>query len=370
MGMSVIELRLEAVERYHQAVRQAELQEYWARLSGKNDSLLKFEEVANRLHIRQQIPLGYRMVQLKEIVGSVGRYREFTKGFLPRGQVLQDRWVAVDVTMNSLQGLPPVELYKIGDGYFVIDGNHRISVSRANGNKDIEAMVIECQTAIPFTVKDFEEDGWLLKIAYREFLAQTQLDQFRPEHRLEVTDAGHYQTLLHHIAVHRYLTNQPRRNHWETRSLSWTDAVLSWYDTIYTPVVETIRRYKLPARFPQRTEADLYIWITQYREEVAETYGLAPLGPEQAVAAFAAIHSERTLHRFILGLQQSVQRSLRRLLRGIEMPPGLREEEFRLLRLRHDAGELSLQEAGRRQIHQIGFAESLCEGEFGMQFSA
>ena len=66
--------------------------------------------------------------------------------------------------MNSLVGLPAVELYKIGDAYFVRDGNHRVSVARANDVSHIEAYVTEYQTDIPLTADDFERDQWLIKI--------------------------------------------------------------------------------------------------------------------------------------------------------------------------------------------------------------
>src|SRR5262245_8030580 len=124
MAMSELELRVAARDRYYSSARSAKIQDNWARMTGTNNSLLRYEDVANRLHLRQQIPLGLRMVELCQIVGSVGRYREFTQGFFPREAVIQDRWVALDVLMNSMQGFPPIELYKIGDAYFVIDGNH------------------------------------------------------------------------------------------------------------------------------------------------------------------------------------------------------------------------------------------------------
>jgi hypothetical protein len=357
--MSDLELRLQAVERYHQSARQAEIKEYWARFNGKSCSLLKYEEVANRLHIRQQIPIGHRMVPLHHIVGSVGRYREFTQGFLPRATVMQDRWVAVDVTMNSLWGLPPIELYKIGEGYFVIDGNHRISVARANGNKDIEAHVIEHQTSVPFTLADFAGDKWLVKAVYGDFLAQTKLDQLRPQVELAVSNAEHYETLLQHIAVHRYLSNKSRHN---GAVMSWEAAVTSWYDTIYTPIVEAIRSHKVQVRFPKRTLTDLYITITSYRERVAEEYGLAPLGAESAVRVFAANHGERILDRLLLSLRQSITPQWR--WGEAKRPAGMTPEEFAALRLRHAAGELSVTEAGRMARPEEVISEALCEMQF------
>jgi hypothetical protein len=363
--MSEMDLRLAAVERYFQSARQAEISDYWARITGQNCSLIKYEVVANHLHLRQQIPVGHQMVALHQIVGSVGRYREFNKHFMPRRPILQDRWVAVDVMMNSLKGLPPVELYKIGDAYFVVDGNHRISVARANGNKDIEAKVIEWQTDVHFTVADFASDRWLSKARYGEFLAQTKLHQLLPGVELILTDGRQYETLLQHIAVHRYLSNQPRRN--DHLAMSWGEAVNSWYHSVYLPIVEAMRADKLLARFPKRTETDLYIAITQHRERIAELYELAPLGAETAVKVFAASHSDRLLDRAIFALRESITA---RLGLGVaKMPAGMSATEFEALRLRHAAGELSLTEAGRKATQEDRFTEPLCEGNLSVQFS-
>jgi hypothetical protein len=261
--------------------------------------------------------------------------------------------------MNSLRGLPPIELYKIGEGYFVIDGNHRISVARANGNKDIEAHVIERQTSVSFTLADFTGDKWLVKAAYGDFLAQTKLDQLRPQVELDVSNVEHYETLLQHIAVHHYLSNKPRHN---GAVMSWEAAVTSWYDTIYTPIVEAIRSHKVQARFPKRTLTDLYIAITSYREQVAEEYGLAPLGAENAVRVFAANHGERILDRLLHSLRQSITPRWR--WGEAKRPAGMTLEEFATLRLRHAAGELSVTEA-RRMARQEGlFTEALCEMQF------
>lgn len=376
MGMSNIELRLAAVERYCQSARKAEISDYWARITGKNSSLLKYEEVASRLHIRQQIPIGLQMVKLNKIVGSVGRYREFTKDFWPRATVLQDRWVSVDVTLNSLQGLPPVELYKVGDAYFVIDGNHRISVSRANENEDIEAVVTECQLLLPFTVEDFMGEQWVVKAAYCEFLTETRIHQLRPNYDFDATQADRYQMLLHHIAVHRYLANQPHNDWGGTNTaqvLTWHEAVCSWYDQVYLPIIKAIRKQKVHTRFPKRTETDLYLAITQYRERIAEQYGLAPLNAETAVAVFVANHQDRKLGHVVVALGQNVAQNIAQRLLGkkaqLPLPAGMSAEEFGTLRLRHDAGEISVGEAARKAKQECTpDAEPVHEGLFGMQF--
>ena len=333
--------KAEAKEKYRRSVVQAQLADLFGLISGENTDLLSYDEVAKRLKARQQISMGTQMVRLDRIVGSVGRYRDFTRTFLPRSGANADRWARIDAMMNSLEGLPPVELYKIGEVYFVRDGNHRVSVARANDLSHIEAYVTEVQTDIPLTLDDFERDQWINKIERAEFLHETHLDILRPNHNVEFTEPGRYPILLQHIEVHRYLKGKELEQQGVHEPFTSEEAVESWYDTIYLPVIEAIRKYDLMRDFPGRTEADLYLWIAFQRERLAQHYDLAPLSAELAVKTFAELHSDHLLDRAFKGLRQG----LLTLMGSHHKPLGLSDEEYQELRHRHDAGEISLAEA-------------------------
>lgn len=328
--------RAEAREHYNRSVVQAQINDLLGMISGRNTDLVSFEDVARKLKARQQIERGTQMVRLDKIVGSVGRYRDFTRTFLPRTRANKERWERLDAAMNALETVPPVELFKIGDVYFVRDGNHRVSVARANGASHIEAVVTEVKTPIPLTVDDFARDQWLIKAERAEFLERTRLDELRPDHQIALTEPGRYAIMLEHIEMHQYLRNQDLH-----RELSWAEAVTSWYDNVYMPLVEAIRASRLLDEFPGRTEADLYLWIAYHRERLAREHNLAPLTPQTAVATFAETHSEDLLKR----TWQGFRLGLRRWIIDDEIPLGMSEEEFELLRARHDAGERSLSEA-------------------------
>ena len=90
-------------------------------------------------------------VPLDSIVGSVGRYEDFTRDFLPRRDSDKERWARVEFLANESTGLPPVELFQIGDAYFVNDGNHRVSVARQSGHTHIEAYVTDVHTRVPLS---------------------------------------------------------------------------------------------------------------------------------------------------------------------------------------------------------------------------
>lgn len=93
---------------------------------------------------------GLQTVALDQIVGSIGRSREFDRAFFPRQTHTMDRWLNLAKANYRAEALPPVDLVKVGDHYFVSDGNHRVSVARALGQEEIEAkvVVVEVVTAV------------------------------------------------------------------------------------------------------------------------------------------------------------------------------------------------------------------------------
>jgi hypothetical protein len=338
--------RVEAHERFRRSLTRAQLADLLGLISGEDTDLVNYNEVAKRLHARQQIDLGTEIVPLDRIVGSVGRYRDFTRSFLPRAGVSLERWARVDEAMHSMEGLPAVELFKIGEVYFVKDGNHRVSVARANGLTEIEAYVTELKTDIPLTLDDFERDQWIIKAERAEFLEKTRLDKLRPDHNIQITEPGRYAIMLHHIEVHQYFHNLELEAADAEDRLDWFAAVESWYDSVYLPVVQAIRDYDLLRSFPGRTEADLYLWIAHHRERLAQEYDLAPLGPREAVSTFAQVYSDTLVQRTMKGLRSG----LHRVFGHYEIPLGMSDEEFQQLRARHEAGELSIAEAEQKRI--------------------
>jgi hypothetical protein len=135
-------------EDFDQARRKAAWRDWVSLLTKKKNHLLSFNEIRQELPITGQHYLGYQMVPLDKIVGSEGRYHEFDRAFYPREKRTQDRWLRIDQAHYDDVTLPPVELIKVGQGYFVRDGNHRVSVARARGHQVVDAYVTEVEMAI------------------------------------------------------------------------------------------------------------------------------------------------------------------------------------------------------------------------------
>lgn len=339
----------DSLEKYRRYAGKGQIADLMAKMTGANVDLVSYDEVARRIKSRQQVEMGTQMVPLSQIVGSVGRYRDFTRTFLPRAGVNPERWARIDAVMHSLEGFPPIEVYQIGAVYFVRDGNHRVSVARANGLTHIEAYVTEIPTDVPLHMEDFERDRWLIKIERAEFLRETELETIRPDHNIELTEPGRYQILLRHIQVHQYFRNLDLARAGAGDTLTWQEAVASWYDNIYLPVVDAIRSHELMASFPSRTEADLYLWIAFHREQLAKRYELAPLSPDAAVATFAEVYSDRPFEQAV----RTLRFELHRALGDLDKPLGMTHAEFAESRARYAAGERTLAAAEAESAERI-----------------
>jgi nucleotide-binding universal stress UspA family protein len=256
-----------AIEDFRQARRQAALQDLLGRLSGRPNELLAYDDIRRQLRATNLRSAGLHDISLDDIVGSVGRAKDFTRDFLPRNDSYEQRWARVKTAVTDLPGVPPIEVYKMGDAYFVIDGNHRVSVARQMGVPTISAHVTEVDTRVPLSPSD-DPDEIICKARYAEFLEKTNLDQLRPEADLLMTFCGSYRLLEEHIEVHRYFMGLE----WQ-RDVGWEEAVVHWYDTVYLPVVELIRERGLLHEFPSRTETDLYVLLAEHRAELEEALG-------------------------------------------------------------------------------------------------
>jgi len=256
-----------ALQDFQQARRRAALQQVLARLTGRSAELLAYEDVRKKLRGTNTVPRGLQEIPVDAIVGSVGRYQDFTRTFLPRQQSDEQRWARVKAAATTV-GLPPIEVYQVGDAYFVIDGHHRVSVARQLGTPTIPAYVIEVRTRVPLSAGDDPEE-LICKARYVEFLEQTNLDKLRPEADLLMTFCGQYRVLLEHIDVHRYYMGLNQQRH----DIPYDEAVTHWYDEVYVPVVQLIREQGLLHDFPELTEADLYVLLAEHRAELEQALG-------------------------------------------------------------------------------------------------
>ena len=244
---------------FARARSRAFLNDIFGFFSGRPKRLLSYDQVKEKLRIGGPIYRGVRTVEIARIVGSVNRYADFDRAFLPTHNRIANRWQNVDRAFYEDISLPPVVLYKVGDVYFVVDGHHRVSVARQQGQEFIEAEVRECHVKVPVGPDLRPEDLEILG-ARVEFLERTGLDRLRPDAIVDVTIPDGYSRILEHIAVHRYFMGLDQQ-----QDISDDEAVVHWYDTVYLPIVSVIRERNILGEFPGRGEGDLYIWVLDHQ---------------------------------------------------------------------------------------------------------
>ena len=304
-----------ALEDFRKVRAKAELNQFWSTLTGKQGSLLPYDQISSQINARNISSKGLQEIPVKAIVGSVNRYQDFDKDFLPLHDESMQRWARVKAAMTSIKsgGLPPIKVYKIDDAYFVLDGNHRVSIAHHMGLEFIEAYVTEIRSKVKFSPEDSPETI-IIKAEYAGFLHETQFDEIVPEDELIITFPGQYETIKEHINVHRYYLGLE-----QSREIPWHEAVRHWYNKVYFPVVRVIREQNILYDFPERTETDLYIWILDHQTYMEEAFGWS-IQPEYAAFEFVREHSRR-FNRIIRRIGDFVKRLfLPKILEGSRSP--------------------------------------------------
>jgi hypothetical protein len=264
---------------FARARSRAFLHDLWSVFSRRPRRLLSYDEVKEKLRVGGPLYRGIRTVEIARIVGTVNRYADFDHAFLPTHNRYANRWQSIDRAFYEEVSLPPVVLYQVGEVYFVVDGHHRVSVARQQGQEFIEAEVRECRVKVPVGPDLRPEDLEMLG-ARVEFLERTGLDRLRADAVIEPTIPDGYTRLLEHIAVHRYFMGLDL-----LRDIGEDEAVVHWYDHVYLPIVKVIRERGILAEFPGRTEADLYLWVLDHQHFLVDRgRDLAP--PEVAAEQY------------------------------------------------------------------------------------
>ena len=114
-------------------------------ITGKPNGLLSLRQVEVSCDIGARRHAGVHTVPIDQIRGSESRCSDFDREFYPLQDHTAGRWQNIAKAREDGKSLPPVDLVKVEDVYFVLDGHHRVSVARALGQMEIDAKVTEWQ---------------------------------------------------------------------------------------------------------------------------------------------------------------------------------------------------------------------------------
>ena len=293
---------------FDRARQKAFLHDLLAVIGRRPNNLIPYHEVRRRLAPERESYRGFQTVPIDQIVGSMDRFNDFDRAFLPRRRHTAGRWKNVDRAYYEDVTLPPIQLYKVGDVYFVKDGNHRVSVARERGVDFIDAEVIEGHVRVPLYAS-MSPTELLLQAEYAEFLRRTDLDRTRPEHDIRPTALGRYDEIYEHILGHREWLESIRG-----QPVTVQEAAADWYDNNYEPIVRVARERGVLERLPHRTECDVYLWVMRHRGELEQRYG-KDVGPVASAEKYAKLVAEETaLPGRFRRLVRTIRNPVRRLL--------------------------------------------------------
>ncbi|HVV10707.1 ParB N-terminal domain-containing protein [Amycolatopsis sp.] len=224
--------------------------------------MLPFDEVVDALGYVGERRIGLRVIQLDSIVGSVDRGRDFDRRFRPTSGRVRERWERLALAARRGENIPPIEVYRVGDLHFIIDGHHRVSVAHALGLSTIDAYVTEVRTKLKPAGIRYRGD-LIVKDYRRLFLERVPLTgSARAD--VVLSDPWHYAMLGEHVEAWGFRLMQD-----EGTFLDRATVANRWYEKEYQPVVEMLRQADL---IGDRTEAEAYMWVAAERYRLIRTH--------------------------------------------------------------------------------------------------
>ncbi|MFS0886164.1 chromosome partitioning protein ParB [Aeromicrobium sp. 179-A 4D2 NHS] len=251
--------RIDAESDFMRARRLQTLSALAARLRGDHEDTsraLSFDEVVEALGRRGERRVGLQLIPLDAIIGSVDKVRDFDRRFRPTSDKSRARWERIARASRVGEEIPPIDVYKLGDYYFVRDGHHRVSVARALRLKLIEAEVTEVQTLLE--PRDFGRRTDLeMKLWRKLFLQRVPLEK---SWRGKVTVSEPY---AYGVLAEMVEAWAARRMQAEAALMDKQEMARRWLEEEYVPVLELISDAGL--RGEDETEADAYMRVAGER---------------------------------------------------------------------------------------------------------
>jgi hypothetical protein len=224
--------------------------------------ILPFDEVVAALGWLGERQLGLRTIRLDEIVGTVDSRRDFDRRFRPTSSRVRERWERLALAQRRGASIPPIDVYRVGDLYFVKDGHHRVSIALATGMKVIDAYVTDVQTAVP--ASGIRRRGDLLMKSYERIFRSRVPLPAQTYAKITFSDPWSYAELGEAVEAWGFRYMQA-----EGTFVSREQIARRWYAEEFVPVVRMLRTADL---IGSGTEAEAYQRVTRERYRLMRTH--------------------------------------------------------------------------------------------------
>jgi hypothetical protein len=224
--------------------------------------ILPFDEVVAALGRVGEQRLGLRTIPLARIVGSVDSMRDFDRQFRPTSSRVRERWERLALAQRRGESIPPIDVYQVGDLYFVADGHHRVSIALATGQKTIDAYVTEVLTAVP--ADGIRDRSDLLFKSY-ELLFRSRV-KLPPQAyaKVKVSDPWSYAELGEAVEAWGFRLMQHEHKFYDREQVS-----RRWFAEEFTPVVRMLHSADLCG---SNTDAEAYMIVASERYRLIRTH--------------------------------------------------------------------------------------------------
>ena len=220
----------------------------------KQENLKSFTEIQKEENAYNSVNLGIKEIPLDKIVGSVEKYSYFDKNFVPKNDIVKQRWINIYVGYMMDSMLPPVILYKIKDDYYVYDGNHRVSVAKFLNFASIEA---EVEEFLP--TKDTKD-----KVIYQEhmfFEKETGIEE------IILSEPIKYKYLREEIESYTDLLSKRRNGNFSLR-----EGAEKWYKEIFLPIKVLLKENNI-AKSQKKNISDIFMFLLDHKYYLSKNEG-------------------------------------------------------------------------------------------------
>jgi hypothetical protein len=224
--------------------------------------MLPFHEVVEALGYLGEHRIGLRVIKLDSIVGTVDRSRDFDRRFRPTSARVRERWERLALASRRGEEIPPIEVYRVGELHFIIDGHHRVSVAHAQGLSTIEAAVTVVRTKLD--PSGIRHRGDLIVKDYRRLFLERVPLTGHARASVIVSDPWDYAKLGEHVEAWGFRLMQDEGKFCDRASIAQR-----WFDEEYVPVVSMLSQADM---IGDRTDAEAYMWVAAERYRLIRTH--------------------------------------------------------------------------------------------------
>lgn len=239
----------------------------------EKDELIDYSNFEKNLNVNSQSYLGVKPIKIEDIVGSLGRYANFNAKFMPTTEASDRKAKGVRTMKEHNSAFPAIKVYQVSDKYFVVDGHHRVMVSKERDKDFIDAEItkiefdFELDSNKEYTFNSNEAKKLLIRFEGETFQKKTHLWNDMLVHPIKVSEVSTYSKLYDLIMAHH------KQNTMKNVYYPFLMSAQDWYRKDFLPAVESLEKENLLMNFPNRTYTDLYVWIQTHKYYLSEKAG-------------------------------------------------------------------------------------------------